>query len=473
MKSLINKFLQHRIDPTEDYKTIVNRVVSWILIVLLVVGLPIVIIAVIEAIHLGLTWDAFFYPVLFVPLVVVSFLRNRLSLKVKAATILVVIYIYAVHNTVAYGFTGAGISLFSSLFILTTIFFGFRNGLISIAASLFPMVLVGYLMVEGVISVEVNMMKSLRLPVSWITATAVLVLLGVLVVVTYSFIQRNLFDTLRVTRQQAMDLRKSNRRLIREIRQRDEIEKNLKKAKEQAQESDRLKSAFLANMSHEFRTPMNGIMGFARLLDNPDLDEEKRMQYAQFIRKSGDRMLEFMNSLLDIAMIESGQTQLHVSDSSVNTIIDDLLTLFKSEARNKDLQLTCHKDRPFREDRILTDSTKLKQILAKLMHNAIKYTDQGEVSVGYVVNEEEMQFFVSDTGIGISPNMYEKIFEPFRQAELNYTREYEGAGLGLSISRAYVEMMGGRIWLNSEPGSGSIFYFSIPVKPPENVRQQA
>ena len=472
MKAFFRKLFHYRINPLEDFETVLDRVSSWLLFVMLIVGSPLIAVAVRESINLDSPVNAIIYISLFAPLVLLAIFRHRFNYRFKAAVILICVYLFGVHDLIIYGFTGAAIPVFLTLFILVTIFFGLRPGLISIAASLVPTALVGYLLVQEVYTINFDVNQTLSTSSSWMTAWFTILVLGLLVVISYSFVKTNLFDVIRYTRKQAEDLRKSNDKLIREIHQRDKVEKSLKKAKEQAEESDRLKSAFLANMSHEFRTPLNGIMGFASLLEGDDIDQESRVQYASIIQKSGNRMLEFMNSLLDIAMIESGQTKVKAQQTSVAGIMDDVVALFKPEARKKGLKLTCCKDGPSCGQRIVTDSGKLKQVLAKLLHNAIKYTEEGDVVCGYSLNEGCLQFYVSDTGIGIDYGMQDKIFEQFRQADLNYTKEYEGAGLGLSISKAYVEMLGGRIWVDSEPGSGSTFYFSLPCQPPAHVMKE-
>jgi len=244
-----------------------------------------------------------------------------------------------------------------------------------------------------------------------------------------------------------------------------EINAKLEEARKKAEESDKLKSAFLANMSHEIRTPMNGIMGFAELLRKPQLNGGKKTQYINMIRKSGERMLEIINNLLDIAKIEAGQIDVDASLTCINEILEELEVFFKPSAEEKQLSLSYTKTLSDECSTIITDGTKINQILINLIKNALKYTKEGSIEFGYTLEDSMLLFYVTDTGIGISPELQEKMFERFRQAELSSSREYEGAGLGLSISKAYVNMLGGKIWLNSQPGRGTTFYFSIPYNP--------
>ena len=252
--------------------------------------------------------------------------------------------------------------------------------------------------------------------------------------------------------------------VVNDITDRKYAEDELIKAKERAEESDRLKSAFLANMSHEIRTPMNGILGFATLLKEPRLSEHEQNEYIEIIEKSGKRMLNIINDLIDISKIESGQVDISKTTINVNEQIDYLYNFFKLEARNSKLDLRKSKPMPDREAVIQTDKEKLVAIFSNLIKNALKYTKKGYVEFGYRINFGLMEFFVKDTGIGISKDRRDVIFDRFVQEDVSISRPYEGAGLGLSISKAFVEMLGGELFLESVPGQGSRFYFSLPLR---------
>jgi PAS domain S-box-containing protein len=250
--------------------------------------------------------------------------------------------------------------------------------------------------------------------------------------------------------------------LSRDITGRKHILEELKQAKEKAEESDRLKTAFLANMSHEIRTPMNGILGFADLLKNPNLTGDQQQKYITVIEQSGRRMLNIINDIVSISKIEAGQMEIHLSETHINQLMDHLSTFFGPETIQKSLQLSFRNGLSNERCRIKTDKNKLAQIFTNLIKNALKFTDNGGIEFGYSLDNKLLTFFVKDTGIGINPEMKDIIFERFRQGNESYAREYEGAGLGLAISKAYVEMLGGTIWLESEPGKGTCFYFTLP-----------
>ena len=237
-------------------------------------------------------------------------------------------------------------------------------------------------------------------------------------------------------------------------------------SKERAEESDRLKSAFLANISHEIRTPMNGILGFSELLKEPHLSGEEQSEFIDLIQRSGERMLNLINDLIDISRIEAGETILQISETPVNKLLYDLKDFFQTEADKKGLSLSCTTGLSDNESIIETDYLKLNQILTNLVQNALKFTTSGGVDVGYTKQDNILEFYVIDTGIGIPDDMTEKIFERFRQVNNSLTRHHEGAGLGLSISMAYVTMLGGSIRVESEAGKGSKFIFQLPYNPP-------
>lgn len=236
----------------------------------------------------------------------------------------------------------------------------------------------------------------------------------------------------------------------------------LRVAKGKAVESDLLKSAFLANMSHEIRTPMNGILGFVELLKQPILSEDDQLNYVRIIEESGKRMLNIINDIISISKVEAGQSEVFESETNINDQINYTYTFFKQEASQKNIDLYYKTGLPDQESMVITDREKIYAIFTNLVKNAIKFTQRGFVELGYEKKGEFLEFYVRDTGVGIHPNQQSIIFERFRQANESLSREYEGAGLGLAISKAYVEMLGGKIWVESDLGKGSVFYFSIP-----------
>ena len=234
-------------------------------------------------------------------------------------------------------------------------------------------------------------------------------------------------------------------------------------AKEKAEESDRLKSAFLANMSHEIRTPMNGILGFAGLLKKPELEGEKQLKYIDIIQKSGNRILNIINDLINISKIEAGQEEIILSETVLNEQLRFVHTFFSSEAELKGLSISLDCPLSDKETSIVCDKEKVYAVLTNLIKNAIKFTHNGSISIGYKLKGDFLEFYVEDTGIGIPKKQQESVFNRFVQVDTELSSKYEGSGLGLAISKAYIQMLGGEMWLVSKENVGSTFFFTIPV----------
>ncbi len=250
--------------------------------------------------------------------------------------------------------------------------------------------------------------------------------------------------------------------VTRGISERKEFEQELIAAKEKAEESDRLKSAFLANMSHEIRTPMNGILGFTDLLKLPDLTGEQQAKYIEIIQKSGNRMLNTVNDIIEISRIETGLIKVKLDDVNINTQINSLYQFFKPEAESKGLKLYLDEIVNINEIVLKTDDSKLNSVLTNLIKNAIKYTDTGFIKIGFEKKENNLVVYVLDSGIGIKSDRQTAVFERFIQADIDDRMARQGSGLGLAISKSFVEMLGGEIWVESEENHGSKFCFSLP-----------
>ena len=268
-----------------------------------------------------------------------------------------------------------------------------------------------------------------------------------------------------VTKQEIKNYPGSRLVVIRDKSDEIQREKDLMFAMKRAEESDRLKSSFVANLSHEIRTPINVITGFLEVLNQEDIKKEEQVVYVDLLRKNTDRILATLNDIIEISKIEAGQAVLTETQINLNEIMDFLYNIFKKESDTKGIGLECVKSLENREALITIDRPKLVTILTNLLNNSFKFTEKGSVSFGYKLEGEKLIFYVKDTGIGIPENRKEMIFNRFVQAEQTMNRPYEGAGLGLSIVKAYVEMLGGKIMVNSTEGVGSEFYYSIKYKP--------
>jgi len=238
----------------------------------------------------------------------------------------------------------------------------------------------------------------------------------------------------------------------------------IRNAEQKAIESDRLKTAFLQNISHEIRTPMNSIVGFSELLKDKKLSESEKDQYLEMISKSSDQLLNIVNEVLDISLIETGNLSVNLRRVQLNNLMKEIYLSYKPLI-NKEISFTMSTGLSDTLSLILTDVIKIRQIISNLLNNAVKFTDKGHIGFGYTLEENELNFFIEDTGIGIPSDSHDKIFERFLKVGSDNERLYEGVGLGLAICKGNIDLLNGKIWMDSKPGKGSKFLFTIPYKP--------
>jgi len=269
----------------------------------------------------------------------------------------------------------------------------------------------------------------------------------------------------KIVDQRTVELYERNDELNEEISRRIIIEKELVKAKEKAEQSDKLKSAFLANMSHEIRTPMNAIIGFSNLLNEAE-NEYELNEFIKIIVNNGEHLLILINDIIDLSRIESGVLNVKKSVFSFNTLMREIYDLFiiDNNIINKSLTLKMNNSLYDDNSYIKTDRTRLKQIIINLVGNASKYTNKGSIEFGYSIDKENLHFYVKDTGIGVSKDQQKYIFDRFMQVTTNNTPNKESKGLGLAITKTYLKMMGGSIGVKSKLNEGSEFYFSLPIE---------
>ena len=396
----------------------------------------------------------------------ILFYKNH-SLLTKKILFSVNIYLLAFVLLLFLGTKGPGIILFISGSILATLYISKKAGLVSVAfiAVAYFFLILGF----SIKSVELFFYKEFITTIweynasSWLVISLNLIAFNTILVLAVSFLVDQLQNSVLIEHNLQNQLKKESIDLL--------------DAKLKSEESDRLKSAFLANMSHEIRTPMNGILGFSRLLKEPNLTGQEQQKYIGIIEKSGARMLNIISEIIDISKIESGTMEINMKELNINNQMTFILTFFNPEAECKSLDLVLTKTLPEKEAIITTDSEKIYAILVNLVKNAIKYTDNGSIEFGCdfieIHNSTFLQYFVKDTGIGIAKDRQEAIFDRFIQSDIIDVQARQGAGLGLSIAKAYVEMLGGKIRVESEEGKGSTFYFTLPYHAKKQAERSA
>lgn len=253
--------------------------------------------------------------------------------------------------------------------------------------------------------------------------------------------------------------------VIRDFTVRKEFEQALIVSKEKAEDANRLKTEFLNNMSHEIRTPMNGIIGFSTLLEKPELSHEKQVYYSKIIKSSSNQLLKIIDDILEISTLETKQITLNEESFYLNDLIMELFSVFNLKAKERNISIYVKNQLKHSQSQIICDKSKLNKVISNLMENALKFTFEGFIEVGYYIENDKLVLYVKDTGIGISPKDRETIFERFSQVEKNKSSKLGGLGLGLSISKENTNLLGGNITLDSVKEKGSTFYVNIPYKP--------
>lgn len=260
----------------------------------------------------------------------------------------------------------------------------------------------------------------------------------------------------------------------RDISDRIRVEKELIKAKEKAEESEKLKTAFLANMSHEFRTPLNSIVGFSKLLVNPDLDHFTRAEYVSLLNKGSDRLISLVENMIDVSTIEAGQMAVKNQRFYLNSVLLNLYFAYVPKIDSVNVSLSFEFDLQDEESIVIGDEQIIRKIFIQLLDNAVKFTKKGSIGFGYRLTDDGWNFFVSDTGIGMHPDYIDKMFLRFRQEDNSISRPFDGAGLGLTIVDGLVRLCNGTIDIHSEKNSGTTVNFRLPIKqdhefPVENI----
>jgi signal transduction histidine kinase/CheY-like chemotaxis protein len=466
MKEFVKKlFCVNNSNHPHTLKEVRKHLLSKLLIINILV-FPVLLLGSIEAIKLQQFFVAISFAVLYLPILTAFLFQNKLPYTISVLLLLFSGISIGVVNIIVYGFSGAGLPIFCFMGVLAALFLGSRAGYITIILCSIPMIIVAILMTNNLLSVGVELMEISTLPISWATAIIVMLFLGSMMIFGFGILQRNLSGSLKYSQTQALDLLEANNEYETINEELKESNEELYLSRTKAEESDRLKTAFLANMSHEIRTPMNGILGFTGLLKKPMLSGERQQQYIRIIEESGARMLTTLNDIIDIAKIESRLIQVSVSEINLNEQMNELFEFFLPETTKKNIHFSITKRLPDQQANIKTDKEKLNSVLINLIKNAIKYTNAGKIEFACLMNGKsrgsEVEFYVKDTGIGIPKLRLKAIFDRFVQADIKDSQAYEGSGLGLAICKAYVEMLGGKIWVESKKGVGSQFHFTIP-----------
>ncbi|PID92145.1 MAG: hypothetical protein CSA96_04750 [Bacteroidetes bacterium] len=352
-----------------------------------------------------------------------------------------------------YGIRNPALISFLLIIMFSGLLLGKRASVILTILSILVIWGLAYLELSGLRSYQGTKVSSIGRDLS------LFILLSQALVILFNRLQNKSMRQLSASRRNYKTL---NTELKQQIENLETTNKELRIDKEKAEESNRQKNGLLSNLSHEIRTPMNGIMGFSELLISPSSTEAEKEEYNSILANSCTQLMSLVDDIINMSKIESGIIEIELQPINLNAFLQDIYFKHSVQVRNKNLDFKLEKALPDDNCIIKTDEVKLLQIISNLLKNAIKFTHAGSIRFGYRIQLDWIEFFVSDTGTGIRKSRQDELFKSYPQEDKEIAKKYGGTGLGLPISKAFIEKMGGRIWLESEEGKGTSFYFTTP-----------
>lgn len=453
-----------------ELRVIRDKLINKALFFAIIFIYPILCASIIRIFYLGWTSLFYFHIVFTIAITWLYVFRKKISLETKVFLFSLVFFSFSFVGSLYFGLA-AGLFFYVFVVIINTIILGQKKGILALFAAFAGLVIAAVLHSSGILRVTTNLnayTASFNPWISYIIAFLFVFIVSVLTIGLYNtFFVKNTeaLQAKIAEHENAMNEIKMAKALLeKQHKELQNLNAENQIAKEKAQESDRLKTAFLHNVSHEIRTPLNAIVGFADLLGTKELSEEKKKKYLAIVTNNCYQLLTIITDILTISAIETNQEELFIEKVCINQVLTDLESTFGPLAASKHITLSAHRSLTDSESMIYTDKSKINQILTKLLSNAFKFTNKGYIELGYRVKNSDLEFFVSDSGIGIKPEFQKIIFERFNQAKLYSENHAGGTGLGLSISKGVVNLMGGQIWVESEPERGSTFWFTVPYK---------
>ncbi|MEZ4771773.1 MAG: ATP-binding protein [Bacteroidia bacterium] len=388
--------------------------------------------------------------------IVVIFFKPNISFQVRVWILISLFYLLGTLLLILIGPMGAGLVYLFTFPVLSGVLLGMRSAIYSLIINFFTILLIWVCLFAGIpFDIHLNSYTH----DGWAVVGINFMMLNFIVAVPLAILVEGLEASLQKEKSAMEALKAGQEKLL--------------KAKEKAEKADRLKSAFLSNMSHDIRTPMNAILGFSHLLQEGNVEETEQQEFIRHIQNSGDHLLHLIDDIIDISKIEAGELNIRPANCRLNDMLRELHAAFSFSPR-KSPEVEIILSPAILDDNltIITDTFRLQQVLVNLISNAIKFTEKGRITIGYTFRDyRTLEFFVRDTGTGIPYEGQNHVFERFRKIEQS-TKLNEGTGLGLAICKSLTEMMGGRIWLDSTPGEGSQFSFTLPFTLADDLTEE-
>lgn len=447
---------------TNSIQEVKDLMLYRVMLISSIFGVPVILYNLYFSYGLELNIIGFINLFLFIPIIFNLIFFRKIKYKYKAYTVIYTVALMSLYNFWIAGYAGASYMLLLCASTFAAAFLEKKEATINIILCVLVSAFSSIMYVSGFWVYDNDFYYLITDTTSWVMSVATYSFLAFLFLFAYNVIQGKLIQKIEVEHKQNAILEESNAKYRDLLEQQKQNQQQLIEAKIKAEDSNRLKTEFLHNMSHEVRTPLNGIMGFSRLLKKDGLTDEKRKQFADIVVQSGEKLQRVIDDILEISFLETKQITLEIKRFKVFDFLQDLYLVFNLNNGNTiDVRLNA----PNTELCLETDQHKLHKILSNLIENALKFTTKGYVEFGVCDGENgRVCFYVKDTGIGISPENIEKIFNRFSQEHDDISAKYGGLGLGLCIARENTSLLGGSISVESTKNVGTTFFVDIPVK---------
>ncbi|RLD85242.1 MAG: hypothetical protein DRJ07_03465 [Bacteroidetes bacterium] len=459
--------------PDESIKDVKSNLLNLILYVLNVFGVPIIIIATVEAVKLNQTYAAISYFLFYLPVFAAFIFRKKLHYNLLVFLLLISAYLIGVGNLYIYGFTGANIPIFLTIFVLTTIFYNLKKGLISMIFCVITMLVFAFLFTQNLLILDIALYNLPEKAVSWGAATFTLIFIGSIIMISLGYIQHKMAEKISFSEKQANELEQ-------EIVKQKMSEQALKESEQKLRESNRTKDKFFSIISHDLKSPFNTMFGFSELLVNnfDEYDVQEQKKYLGILNKGIHNTYKLIENLLLWSRAQIGTINFNPEKENLYLLTIETIDLLRQSALDKSITIT----NKIPEDTIVfAEKNMLSTILRNLISNAIKFTPKnGFVEIGCRVSSvktdgrlsqqvgnnlrslQSIQIYVKDNGVGISKEVQSNLFEISENISTKGTEKEEGTGLGLILCKEFVEKHGGKIWVESKVGKGSEFIFTLP-----------
>ncbi|MDD4150823.1 MAG: HAMP domain-containing sensor histidine kinase [Bacteroidales bacterium] len=426
-----------------------------------IIGIPTILLGIISSAELKINIVGICSAITFIPSLVVLLKYRKFPYTIKSNLLIATLVTIGIINLYGGAIFGASLMILLTSIGLSTLLLDKKTTYFWVLTSTGVIFIFGLLFLTGTLELNVDFIRSSVTISSWATAILLFLWLGGLFAISFNYLFGKLNNKINLIHKNEIKLEKQNKNLLKLLEEKEKNSKELLAAKLKAEESNNLKTEFLHNMSHEVRTPLNGIVGFSRLLQKEGLTKQKREDFTEIIINSGLKLQKIIDDIVELSLLNTKQQQAELGEIDINKFLTELHLIFSLKiSDNVKLVL---KSKKFKKNLIITsDHHKLTKIFGNIIENAIKFTKEGSIEIGYWDTKETVTIYIKDTGIGIENDSKSKIFERFSQADTSISDVYGGLGLGLCIAKENTNLVGGDISLDSEVGKGTTFYVELP-----------